>query len=115
MKTIKKCGAQWDLLISRVPKSTVPKGLTKRAPEAGRQIVAHSETGHHHYLDATGVVVLTVPNDPLVCYLQISGDFADLQHARPYDTHETIRLPKGSYELRRQREYVPGGWRRVED
>ena len=42
-------------------------------------------------------------------------EFADVEHLWPFDTHETIRLTPGKWEIRRQREWSPEGWRRVED
>jgi hypothetical protein len=113
VKTISKMGAQGDLLVRKIRK--IPAKAEEVPAQAGRHVVAHSETGHHHYLDSSGVTLLRVPSDPLVCYLRIEGDWADVVHARPHDTHETIRLPRGDYETRRQREYTPRGWRRVED
>ena len=38
-----------------------------------------------------------------------------LEHLRPHDTHEPIAFGPGIYHVRRQREYVPEGFRRVED
>ena len=38
-----------------------------------------------------------------------------LEHQRPHDTHAPIKFAKGVYEVRRQREYTPEGWRRVAD
>lgn len=32
-----------------------------------------------------------------------------------HQEHQTITLPKGDYEVRRQREYEPNGWRQVSD
>jgi hypothetical protein len=36
-------------------------------------------------------------------------------HLRSYDMHAPITIKPGIYELRRQREYTPEGWRRVAD
>jgi hypothetical protein len=38
-------------------------------------------------------------------FLVIDAEFADVVHQRPYDTHATLRLPKGYWEIRRQREW----------
>ena len=38
-----------------------------------------------------------------------------LEHLRSFDTHEPILFEKGAYQVRRQREYIPEGFRRVED
>lgn len=112
MKTITTMGAQGDLLLRRV--EDAPTG-TPREPEAGRHVLAHSETGHHHWIKAIpGAEVWDHPTDPLVAYLRLS-EATDLIHARPWDTHETLHVPAGTWEVRRQREYTPDGWRRVED
>lgn len=115
MKKIEKCGAQGDCLFRRV--ATVPSGFAKAKP-AKRIVVAHSETGHHHAIDDTGVIMYE-SKDPLVCYLALEGtDHCDVVHHRSYDTHETMRLGGGMgavWEVRRQREWAPEGWRRVED
>lgn len=115
MKSIKRMAAQGDVVFRRV--KAVPVGFALQ-PEAPRTIVAHSETGHHHAIDSTGVR-LYEGSDPLVCYLRLeSVEFADVVHHRGYDTHETVRLLGGVgsvFEIRRQREYTPEGWRRVED
>ena len=123
-KTIQVSGmrpaAQGDVLFRRV--STVPPKYV-RTPVRGAIIVAHSETGHHHSIDATdGVSLFRDPADSLVCYLSLEGiEYADVVHHRAWDTHATLRLLGGQakeptiFEVRRQREFTPDGWRRVED
>ena len=119
IKEVRKLGAQGDCLFLRVKK--VPDGFMPQKP-AGPIVVAHSETGHHHSVDTTdGVTLFVSPADPLVCYLQMDGiEHADVVHHRAWDTHDTVRLlgtpkKKSIFEVRRQREYTPEGWRRVED
>lgn len=113
MKTVDKkdCGLvfQGDIALCRVDK--LPDGAVLQKD----QIVAHSETGHHHV--AEGAKVFHVP-DGETLYMQAIGKTVDLVHKRDYDTHETIRLegkPGQIWKIRRQREYTPEGWRRVED
>lgn len=119
MLEVTKIAAQGDVLFRKV--KALPKDAVAQEPK-GAIVVAHSETGHHHSIDVTdGVVMFREPRDPLVCFLQLDGvEFADVVHHRPWDTHETLRLlgtpgEKTTFEVRRQREYVPEGWRRVED
>jgi hypothetical protein len=120
MIEIKRLGAQGDVLFRRV--RALPKTAVASATN-GPIVVAHSETGHHHSIDATdGVTLFTEPRDPLVCYLRLEGvEHADVVHHRAWDTHDTVRLLAGKaktpviFEARRQREYTPAGWRRVED
>lgn len=111
MKTIEKIGAQGDVLFML---ATLPVDAKPLAPTDGKHVVAHSETGHHHWIQADGRVEMFSGPDPFTCYLRVAG-FADVQHARPFDTHETMRLGEGTWCVRRQREYTPEGYRRVED
>ena len=117
MLTFKNQAAQGDLYIRRI--DAIPGRAVPMKAEAGNFIVAHSETGHHHVIaERPGVQVFTT-DDPLVSYLRVidatEQTEALLEHLRNFDTHETIAIPPGEYELRRQREYTPEGWRRVED
>lgn len=116
-KTFKNMAAQGDLMIMRMKDGeTLPEGLKKVKPEGGKIIVAHSETGHHHFFAAQdGVEYFTDPKDNMTCYLQVSREVADLIHDRSFDTHQPISVTKGTYKMRRQREYTPEGYRRVED
>ena len=108
-----KLMAQGDLLVMEV--GEIP-GEAKEKPHDGRLVLAHSETGHHHAIDDTGVIQFET-TDPLVCYLRVDGEFADIIHHRSYDTHATIRLDGhgAKYEVRRQREWSPQGWQKVMD
>lgn len=117
MRTFKNQAAQGDLFIRRI--DAIPAGAQPMKAESGNFIVAHSETGHHHVIaERPGVQVFTT-DDPLVSYLRVieatEQTEALLEHLRGHDTHETIAIPPGEYELRRQREYTPEGWRRVAD
>lgn len=106
--------AQGDMLLIRV--DNIPNDAKPRKPEKGLHVLAHSETGHHHAVeDGMGVGVLAQPGDDMICYLKVEGEHADIVHYRNYDTHETIRLLQGNWMVKRQREHVPDGWRRVED
>mgnify|MGYP001569445002 FL=1 len=113
IKSIEQQGAQGDVLFRRVaaiPKDAAEQGRKKGAPV----VVAHSETGHNHIVQADRVRIFGAESS-LIAYLSVEEDHADVVHQRPYDTHETIRLGKGLWEIRRQREHTPEGWRRVED
>lgn len=116
VKTVTKIGAQGDILFRRVDK--LPAGFEPQKPGA-QIVVAHSETGHHHTVQADGVVHYVGPANPMICYLQLATvKHADVVHHRPFDTHATMRLlggPGSIWEVRRQREWSPTGWRRVQD
>lgn len=105
--------AQGDIVLRRV--SRVPDGATSIEPRGGKHVVAHSETGHHHTIDAEGVRFFGT-SDPLVCYLRVDCEHAELVHHRPVNPHESYGFGKGDViEIRRQREWTPEGWRTVQD
>jgi hypothetical protein len=120
MIEIKHRGAQGDVMFRRV--RAVPDGFEKSTAE-GPIVVAHSETGHHHVVEDLSCFHFVSPRDTMVAYLQLgdgcaAGGGVDVVHKRPFDTHETLRLlgkPGDVFEVRRQREWTPEGWRRVED
>lgn len=111
--TFKDQAAQGDLYIRRIDR--LPTSAIKQSPEAdNKYIVAHSETGHHHVVESFGVDYFLASNDPWTAYLVVDNT-TELKHLRSFDTHKTITIGKGAYELRRQREYTPEGWRTVVD
>jgi hypothetical protein len=116
MNTFKNTAAQGDVCFIR--RDVLPSGLTEIAPQNGRIVVTHSETGHDHVmvLDRTPepAVRMYSGDNPLVAWLAVNRPTA-LEHLRPHDTHEPILFEPGVYEVRRQREYTPEGFRRVED
>jgi hypothetical protein len=113
MKTFNNLAAQGDILIRRIDK--LPDGLVESKPEDGKHILAHSETGHHHVVEAKQTKRFIDPRDTMISYLEVSAEHIDLVHNRSFDTHETLRIPNGIFEIKRQREWTPEGFRRVED
>lgn len=117
IKRIENQAAQGDVYVRRV--AALPDGARACEADGGRHVVAHSETGHHHYLAAAGVERWEHPTDPLRCYLRIGPELevsgGVLTHARAHDTHAPIALGVGLWEIRRQREMTPDGWRQVQD
>jgi len=107
-----KLAFQGDVCFRRV--ETVPTKAVAQPRVAGRIVVAHSETGHDHYLDTIGVEAFQEPDRPMVCYLRSTVP-AEVKHARAWDTHAPLLLAPGIWEVRREREYTPAGFRRVED
>lgn len=112
---VTKIAAQGDVMFRRV--DTIPPGFEPQERK-GPVVCAHSETGHNHEIDDTGVIHY-VGKDPLIAYLQLADtDSCTVTHRRNYDTHAPIRLGGGCgavWQVIRQREYTPEGWRRVED
>jgi hypothetical protein len=119
MKTATRMAAQGDVLFRRV--GGVPPAAKKHAHD-GTVIVAHSETGHHHVIVSRDVDLYST-DDPLISVLHLKCAFADVQHLRSHDTHETLRLFGSEsedtyFEVRRQREYTepsPEPWNKVVD
>jgi hypothetical protein len=115
--TFKNIAAQGDLMLRRIDK--LPANVKPLLAEKGAFVVAHSETGHNHVIDATHNVALYTSGDPMISYLEVieATDATEvlLRHLRGFDTHETIIIAPGVFEVRRQREHTPEGWRRVED
>ena len=104
--------AQGELYIRRI--DTIPPGLEPVAAEGGHTILGHSETGHHHVMDARTTTLYRLPEEIYELFLVATED-TPLTHLRDFDTHEPIMFPAGNYVVRRQREYTPEGWRRAAD
>lgn len=125
MKYFEKQAAQGDMLITLIDK--LPDGVKKQKSEGGKFILAHSETGHHHTVkEKEGVEFYSNDNDPFIAYLVVDNTIETcIEHERSFHTHETVGLKKPDgkkgkegkrvYEIRRQREYTPEGFRRAQD
>ena len=111
----KKMCAQGDCVFRRI--KALPDGV-KRVERKGPIICAHSETGHHHAISDDGVAQFD-GGDSLRCYLVLETvEQCDVVHHRDWDTHGTVSLGGGQgavWEVIRQREFAPEGWRRVQD
>lgn len=111
MKTFKNVGAQGELTIRRIgslPRNrALPPGYTAMKPEKGRFIIGHSETGHHHVMEADGATVGVMDKPPegmRVLYMILENPLA-VEHLRGHDTHETVTNEPGVYEVRIAREF----------
>lgn len=105
MKSFKKVAAQGEITIRRI--DAVPTGCAPMKAEGGKFIVGHSETGHHHVIDARGadVMVLDLPPEGMRILYAILENPTMLEHQRGHDTHEPIMLDPGTYEFRIAREF----------
>ncbi len=116
MKVMNKIAAQGEAFFRRL--DAIPETVKEVQPENGVVIVAHSETGHHHVMDAGSVTLLERTDDVgegLRILHMIVKEPTVLEHLRSHDTHEPILFNPGNYEVRLQREYTPEGFRRVAD
>ncbi len=116
MKTLNNFAAQGDFIIRRIKE--IPQDAVKVDPVDGVFVVAHSETGHNHVMERTHVTGYMPENtkdvDLYKLFFSVEQDTA-ITHLRSHDTHESIMVPPGNYEVRRQREYTPEGFRRAAD
>lgn len=114
MNTFTDQCAQGDIFIRRI--GSIPKEAVPQEAKGAYVVVTHSETGHDHvFSKLSGVRMFEAPNNPLLGYLSVPEAGATLEHLRPWDTHQSILFQPGHYEVRRQREWSPEGWRRVAD
>lgn len=112
MKKVSKIAAQGDVMFIRVAK--IPSDAMEAKDENGHFVVAHSETGHNHVIESRNAQMLSDKTNEFVAYLKISKE-TEVKHLRSFDTHESLLLAPGNYQVRRQREHVPEGFRRVAD
>lgn len=107
MKTFKKVAAQGEITILRVAPGAKAEGKPL-ALERGMLIIGHSETQHDHVLEhnrgATVTVLDRAPEGMKILHMVIAEANA-LVHNRDHDTHETIALEPGEYEIRIAREF----------
>lgn len=116
MKTFNNFAAQGDFVIMRV--DSFPDGLEPIIPENTLLIIAHSETGHNHVMVMDHVEAYkkseTKNRDLYEIFLLVKKP-TEIVHQRLFDTHESIMTPPGNYIIKRQREYIPEGFRRAAD
>lgn len=121
MKTFKIIAAQGDMMLLRI--ADLPAAAEEVKPENGRYTLAHSETGHDHVvMERPGVRVYKAMDEFQAmldgkpgAFLVVEDEPAELKHLRDFDTHESVKIEPGIYEVRRQREYTPEGFRRAAD
>jgi hypothetical protein len=89
-----------DVLLKQVEK--IPKGLSRKKDNI---LVDGEVTGHAHRLMGADIMI-----DAEKMFFEVV-DSAKVTH----EEHKTIELPKGKYEVIRQREYNPSGNRKVHD
>jgi hypothetical protein len=113
MKSFNKIAAQGEITLRRIGDApSKPKKLDGKplALERGMLIIGHSETQHDHVLEHTRGATVTVmdraPEGMRILHM-ILTEANSLVHKRDHDTHETIALPPGEYDIRIAREYDP--------
>jgi phage pi2 protein 07 len=118
MKTFKNMAAQGDLVIKRV--ADMPDfDVEEMKVENGVYVVAHSESGHNHVMNASTVTAFKNPktseNDLYELFLKVDAPTM-LDHVKTGpDQHEALLVPPGTYKIVRQREHTAEGFRRAQD
>lgn len=108
MRILETLGAQGEIRMFRVDE--IPASAKPMAKENGHFIIGHSETGHHHVLEAERVAVFADPDAPqgmtiLYAILETPGS---LNHLRGHDTHAPHAFEPGDKIMfRTDREYDP--------
>lgn len=72
-------------------------------------VLAEGEATGHKHIISEGDAELYQHEGTL--FLKVLSEEALLTH----EEHKEIKLPKGNYEIKIQREYEPQGWRNVAD
>lgn len=108
MKRFNQFGAQGELYITRIEK--LPEGVQPVLQSDGDLIIGHSETGHHHVMNAERTTLYRLPEEIYECFVVVTEN-DELRHLRSFDTHESWMFEPGVYEIQRAREYIPEGWR----
>lgn len=112
MKSFKMQAAQGDFLITRI--GELPVSAEPVQADQGVTVIAHSETGHHHVIDAEAATLYRLPEALYETFLVVDRTAA-IQHRRAWDTHEALEVRPGIYRINRQREYVAEGFRLAAD
>jgi hypothetical protein len=94
---------QGDVLLIAV--AAIPGRAVPVPRDQGEVVLAYGEvTGHRHAIAGPHAELLALPDQEIERrFLRIVGDKALLRH----EEHDTITLPPGTYQVVRQREYVP--------
>jgi hypothetical protein len=100
---------QGDVML--VPVKGLPDGLVEVPRENGRIVLAHGEvTGHAHVIEGEALFLAADLEEMTERFLAVEEE-CELVH----DEHDTIKVPAGVHEVRRQSEYAPEAPRMVAD
>lgn len=97
---------QGDVLLRAVDQ--IPKDAIAQQAQGALIVLAYGEaTGHAHVVDATQATIYKVGDKDFI----ETRPGAHLRH----EEHSALALEPGCYQVVRQREYEPAGWRGVVD
>lgn len=97
-----------------LPVESFPEAVTIR--KVTKEIVAHSETGHHHVVESPVEFEVQGNVDKEDLYLRLFEP-AKLVHKKPTQNHKTLTVPAGIWKVLHKTEYNPfaGLIQRVKD
>lgn len=85
------------------PVDKMPEG---KAEKHTSFIIGHSETGHHHILEATkGQEFDIIVKDGEIYFTNTYA--AKVTHKKTHEIHETVEVNPGVYKVNRKTEYDP--------
>ena len=88
------------------PVADIPAAATETvAPENGRYIVGHSESGNLHVLDAPGVTIVRRPGADIL--YAIVANPTSLRQEKAGTPHAPVAVPPGNYKIVISREFNP--------
>jgi hypothetical protein len=95
------------------PVDKLPKGKARKSKE---EIVAHSETGHHHVVVSEKPFEVMGDVEKHDLYIRLFEP-AKLVHKKPTQKHRTLNVPAGLWKILHKTEYNPfaGLIQRVKD
>lgn len=111
-QTPNRPSAQGDVQIIKI--DALPEEAVVEQTKGGCHIVAHGGSGHHAIKASEGVRFYSHKDNNLRAYIEVDNT-AVIEHMRSYDTHAPLGLNPGVYEVRRQIESAPEGFRRAID
>lgn len=112
IKRFEKMAAQGDILFKKIEE--LPKDAVEVKPcKSMEYVLSHNKAGHKHIVRATpDVQFYNHANDNMKAYLVVNKEeSAFAEHTREIDKHDPIMFSVGIFEIRRQREAAPEGWR----
>jgi hypothetical protein len=86
-----------------LPVTEVPKNITRQVTS---EIIAHSETGHHHVVESVTAFEVQGDVDKEDLYLRLFEP-AKLVHKKTTSKHKTLTVPAGFWKVLHKSEYNP--------
>jgi hypothetical protein len=102
MKNIKRTAIQHGECLL-FPVDELPEGNLR---ESKKEIVAHSETGHHHVVISSKPMEVMGDVEKHDLYIRLFEP-AKLIHQKTTDKHKTLKVPAGIWKILHKSEYDP--------